>query len=136
MFDLQNFSVSVSMDDNAWSTLIPCDVVAVIVVSGAAVADVRAVGAAVAVARAVSAAVAYAGVDHVLLLLLELTVTVYCIFFIEACVAFSVENLKNDFYKFYPQNVSVSVSVDGTTWSTPVPGSLPDPTGLVIIFSM
>jgi hypothetical protein len=33
------------------------------------------------------------------------------------------------------QNVSVSVSVDGTTWSTPVPGSLPDPTGLVNFLS-
>ncbi len=79
MFDLQNFSVSVSMDDNAWSTLIPCDVVAVIVVSGAAVAAVGAEGTAIDFARAVGAAVAYAVVDQALLLLLELTVTVNCI---------------------------------------------------------
>ncbi len=39
--------------------------------------------------------------------------------------------MKNPVLPF--QNVSVSVSVDGTTWSTAVSGLLPDPTGLVSI---
>ncbi len=61
---------------------------AVIGVYGAAVAAFGIEGTAVAAARAVSAAVAYAGVDHALVLLLDLTGSGTAVFDVEVMLHF------------------------------------------------